>query len=174
MLKTIDPRSAAECLRGGEAVLVDVRGAAEHARERIPGAMLVPLSELDRDRLAAQIRAGSRVIFHCQSGARTRANADRLAACADGEALILEGGLGAWKASGLPTLLDRSRPIEIQRQVHLAASTLVLLGVILGATVSPWWAGLAAFVGAGLTFSGVTGWCGMAKLLQLMPWNRAA
>jgi hypothetical protein len=28
------------------------------------------------------------------------------------------------------------------------------------------------FVGAGLTFAGISGFCGMAHLLALMPWNR--
>jgi hypothetical protein len=50
----------------------------------------------------------------------------------------------------------------------------VLTGVVLGLFVSPGFFGLSAFVGAGLTFAGATGWCGMAKLLAVMPWNRAA
>ncbi|MDG6745875.1 DUF2892 domain-containing protein [Staphylococcus aureus] len=33
---------------------------------------------------------------------------------------------------------------------------------------------MSAFVGAGLMFAGVTGWCGMANLLRVMPWNRRA
>ncbi|WP_245586965.1 YgaP-like transmembrane domain [Pelistega indica] len=28
------------------------------------------------------------------------------------------------------------------------------------------------FVGAGLLFAGITGFCGLARLLQGMPWNR--
>ncbi|PLM19864.1 hypothetical protein CWN58_26810, partial [Klebsiella quasipneumoniae] len=31
---------------------------------------------------------------------------------------------------------------------------------------------LSGAVGAGLTFSGITGFCGMARLLAIMPWNR--
>ena len=68
--------------------------------------------------------------------------------------------------------LHRSQPIELQRQVQIAAGSLALLGVILGATVSPLFYALAGLVGAGLTFAGLTGTCGMARLLQLMPWNR--
>ena len=47
-----------------------------------------------------------------------------------------------------------------------------LLGFILGVLVSPWWHALSGFVGAGLLMAGVTGFCGMANLLQVMPWNR--
>ena len=49
---------------------------------------------------------------------------------------------------------------------------MTFLGVILGVWVAPAVLGLSAFVGAGLMFAGISGWCGMAKLLALMPWNR--
>jgi hypothetical protein len=74
----------------------------------------------------------------------------------------------------LPTSLDRSKPIEMQRQVQIVAGGLVLLGLVLAVVVSPWFAALSAFVGAGLVFAGVSGWCGMAKVLAVMPWNRLA
>ena len=49
-----------------------------------------------------------------------------------------------------------------------------MIGVLLGTFVAPGFFGLSAFVGAGLMFAGVTGWCGMANLLRVMPWNRRA
>ena len=60
------------------------------------------------------------------------------------------------------------------RQVQIAAGTLVLLGVILGYLINPAWYGLAGLVGAGLMFAGISGFCGMARLLFLAPWNRTA
>jgi hypothetical protein len=84
---------------------------------------------------------------------------------------VLDGGLIGWKAAGLPTKLDRRQPIELQRQVMIAAGTIVLLGLMLADLVSPWFILLTAFVGCGMVFAGVSGWCGMAKLLRLMPWN---
>jgi len=44
--------------------------------------------------------------------------------------------------------------------------------VFLGYLVTPAFFALSAFVGAGLMFAGATGWCGMARLLRFMPWNR--
>ena len=114
------------------------------------------------------------VIFHCRSGMRTDANAARLAAAAPCEAFLLEGGIEAWRAAGLPVLTDAKAPLEIMRQVQITAGMLVLIGVALSLLVAPAWIGLSAFVGAGLTFAGATGWCGMAKLLAMMPWNRRA
>jgi hypothetical protein len=112
------------------------------------------------------------VIFHCRSGARTAANAQRLAAATDCQAYLLEGGIDAWKKAGLPVAIDRRQPIEIMRQVQITAGSLVVLGVVLGLLAAPAFLALSAFVGAGLVFAGVTGWCGMARLLALMPWNR--
>jgi hypothetical protein len=54
----------------------------------------------------------------------------------------------------------------------LIAGTMVLTGVILGAFVNPWFLALVAFFGAGLTFAGATGTCGLALVLFKMPWNR--
>ena len=51
-------------------------------------------------------------------------------------------------------------------------TTLVLAGILLGIWVAPAFLALSGFVGAGLMFAGLSGWCGMAKLLGLMPWNR--
>ena len=82
--------------------------------------------------------------------------------------------LDAWTAAGLPVEEDRNAPLELMRQVQIAAGLLVLTGVGLGFAASPAFFGLAGFVGAGLTFAGATGWCGMAKLLAAMPWNRPA
>lgn len=171
-LKTISPERAAELVRAG-AVLVDVRDADEHARERIPGARHHALTSIDRDSPA---RSGDDVlIFHCRSGARTMGNAARLAAAAeDCEVYILDGGLEAWKKAGLPVALDRSQPIDIIRQVQIAAGSLVLLGVVFGALVTPAFYALSGFVGAGLLFAGVSGFCGMARLLGVMPWNKRA
>lgn len=166
-LQSITPERAAALLAEG-AVLVDVREADEVARERIPGAHHHALSTL-----GGGLGNGERaVIFHCRSGNRTQVNADRLAAAATCEAFILEGGLQAWKAAGLPVTMDRSQPIEIIRQVQIAAGSLVLLGIALGLLVAPAFHALAAFVGTGLVFAGATGTCGMARLLAHMPWNR--
>ena len=87
---------------------------------------------------------------------------------------MLGGGIAAWKAAGLPVLRDHRKPIEMMRQVQIVAGILVLIGVGLGATVDPKFFALSGFVGAGLVFAGATGTCGMARLLALAPWNKAA
>ena len=168
-LPTISPQAARQLIEQG-AVLVDVRELDEHRRERVPGARHEALSRL------APIDAGSAqaIVFHCRSGARTQANAGRLADVAGCDAYVLEGGIEAWKKAGLPVTTDRKQPIELMRQVQISAGGLVLIGVVLALTVAPAFIALSAFVGAGLVFAGVSGWCGMTRVLALMPWNRPA
>jgi len=172
-LATLSPTEARRLLDEG-ALLVDIREADEHARENIPGTRLAPLSRLDQTDLA--IPEGQPVIFHCRSGARTQGNAARLSATAGTacEAFILEGGIDAWKKAGLPVTVDRRQPLELQRQVQIGAGSMALLGTMLGLFVSPWFFAIPAFVGAGLTMAGITGFCGMARILKKAPWNRAA
>ncbi len=171
----LNPMSALELkqrLDSGQAVLIDVRETDEHAREHVLGARLAPLSAIDAhdfDRDHDKV-----AVFHCRSGMRTQANAAKLIARGFHEAYYLDGGIEAWKAAGLPVHTNARAPLEIMRQVQIAAGSLVLLGVILGALVNPVFFGLSAFVGAGLTFAGATGWCGMAMLLKTMPWNRGS
>ncbi len=169
---TVSPKEAKRRLDEGSAILVDIRDPSEFAREHILGARLVPLSGLDTHDFDRERASGKGVIFHCQSGRRTVANAAQLIATGFKDVYVLEGGLNAWRGAGLPSHLDRSKPIELQRQVQIAAGSLVVLGVVLAALVSPWFVLMSAFVGGGLVFAGVTGTCGMARLLMLMPWNR--
>lgn len=168
-LRCISAEKAKELLETG-ALLVDIRGADEYARERIPAARNVPITAFDP---AAVRQAGaSAVIFHCRSGARTNSHQATLASCVDRDAYILEGGIDAWKRAGLPVELDRKQPLELMRQVQIAAGGMVVIGAALGATVHPAFHGLSAFVGAGLVFAGTTGICALARALKLLPWNR--
>ncbi len=170
-LATITPARAAEMLRSGEGVLVDIREADERARAHIPGSAHLPLSRLAEAELA--VRAGQPVIFHCASGARTAQNAARLGERAGGcEAFIIEGGIAAWRSAGLPVAENRKAPLPIMRQVQITAGSLVVLGVLLGTLLAPGFYLLSGFVGAGLVFAGLSGNCPMANLLAAMPWNR--
>jgi len=99
-LTKIKPADLAEGLKTGRFHLIDIREPEEHAREHIPGAVLIPLSRLEE--ADVKLEADCTAVFHCKSGMRTELNCIRLAARVDGDALILEGGLEAWKQAGFP------------------------------------------------------------------------
>ncbi|MEO5706739.1 MAG: rhodanese family protein [Alteraurantiacibacter sp.] len=169
-LITLTPAEVAARLRAGKAILVDIRDPDEFARRHIMGAQSVPLSTFEQAHLALDPEQD--VIFTCRTGMRTGANCDRLAARVVGDAFVLEGGVDGWAKAGLPVAADANAPLEIIRQVQIAAGSLVLIGVVLGFLLSPAWFGLAGFVGAGLVFAGASGNCAMASLLQMAPWNK--
>lgn len=168
----LNVRDAKRLLDEGQAVLIDIRSANEFAREHISGARLVPLEAIGAHEFDRERGSGKAAVFHCQSGQRTSANAARLIAAGFKEAYALEGGLNAWREAGLPIHIDRSKPIDLMRQVQITAGSLVLAGVLLAWLVSPWFVLLSGFVGGGLVFAGVTGTCTMARILSWMPWNR--
>jgi rhodanese-related sulfurtransferase len=169
--RSISPVELWSALADDRAVLVDVREPVEFAGERIAGALSMPLSRFDTQALPTS-SADRPVVFYCQSGNRSNQAAAQLIATGWGPVIDLEGGLNHWKAAGYPVQVDRRAPISLMRQVQIVAGSLVLLGTLLGAFVSPWFLVLSGFVGAGLMFAGITNTCGLAMLLAQLPYNR--
>lgn len=167
-LPHISPADAKLLLDNG-AILIDIRDTDEHARERIPHARNVPLSKLCDSPVG---QAGTTIVYHCRSGNRTRMNSPLLAKATEADAFILDGGIDAWKKAGLPVAIDVKQPIEMMRQVQIAAGGMALAGVLLGFAMHPAFFAVSGAVGAGLMFAGMTGTCAMARILKHMPWNR--
>lgn len=167
-LLTISSREAHA--RRNDVLLLDVRTPAEFTDAHIEGAHLSPLQELNPAEVASRLQGKTSCILVCGSGNRARKAAEKLLASGIAPLSVLEGGMKAWQAEGLPVIQGK-KTISLERQVRIAAGSLVLLGALLGYFVNPHWLGLSAFVGAGLIFSGVTDTCGMALVLARMPWN---
>jgi rhodanese-related sulfurtransferase len=166
---TIDATRAHALVKAG-AILVDIRDHDEHAREYIAAARHIPLSKLCESDVKSQ---GRPLIYHCKSGNRTRMNAELLLKASDAPVHVLEGGIEGWKAAGLSVVTDKKQPIEMMRQVQIAAGGMALVGAVLGYLAHPTFHAVSGAVGAGLVFAGITGSCAMARLLKAMPWNRA-
>ena len=159
--------------RGERVDLIDVRTPVEFGEVHAVCAHNIPLDALDpsevlRDRGAAADRP---LYVVCRSGARGKQACEKFIAAGYANVVNVEGGTLAWVEAGLPVVRGK-KTVSLERQVRIAAGSLVLLGVALGWLVHPGFFGLAAFVGAGLVFAGVTDTCGMGLLLARMPWNR--
>ena len=155
----------------GSQLLLDVRTAAEFEDSHIHGAVLHPLSDLNPGRVKELASSHAQCFLVCGSGGRARQAYDRLKDSGIQNLRVLEGGMRAWEASGNPTIKGR-KTISLERQVRIAAGSLVLLGVILGYTSSSAFFALSGLIGAGLIFAGITDTCGMGMMLAKMPWNR--
>lgn len=173
----IDAQNFAAVRQQGQVrFLIDVRSPAEFRNLHIAGARNVPLDQLNAKALAEQLRQeglqqGGELYLICQSGQRAKRAAETLQQLLPG-VQVIDGGTQACVACGLPTEQQTGGVISIQRQVQISAGSLILLGSALGTWVHPGWYALPAFVGAGLTFAGLSNTCGMALLLARMPWNR--
>ena len=165
---TVDPATLQQWLNDGSAILVDVREPAEYRASHIRQARLMPLSGLD----AGALPRSHKIVVHCVKGGRGDAACEKLLKQEPGlEVFNLEGGLEAWMRAGLSVERGEQRALPLDRQAQLAAGILLLIGVALTLLVHPGFIWLAAFIGGGLTVAGLTGFCGMARLLARMPWN---
>ncbi len=160
-------------LSAGDGItLLDVRTPAEYDEVHIPGSKLLPLDRLDPGSAGSLHQGAGPCVLICRTGGRAAQAARKLEGKIP-QVAVLEGGVQAWTAAGYPVNRGRAA-VSLERQVRIAAGTLVLLGVLLSLLVHPGWVALSAFVGAGLVFAGATDWCGMGLLLARMPWNRRA
>ncbi len=175
-MKLVTPRQAREWIAAGEAVLIDVREPEEFRSEHIASALSLPLSEVGNLTRVLSVPAGRKVVFQCLKGGRGQQACERLVAEEGSEYPVfnLEGGITAWKAEGLPVVGTAAPRLTIFRQVQIVVGFLVLLSVLAGFFISPAGFVVAGLFGAALAFAGISGWCGMAKLLNLMPWNQPA
>jgi rhodanese-related sulfurtransferase len=170
-LKTITPLEAKAWLDRNEAVLLDVREAAEYKATHILGSHWIPLGQIS----AARLPRGhhKKILIHCQAGKRgEKACTTLMAEQSDLDVYNIEGGLNAWAAAGLP--MQTGTVLPLNRQVQVAVGLLLVLFTVAGFGVHPVFHILAGLMGLGLINAGVTGWCGMATVLAKMPWNRGS
>ncbi|MFJ8057477.1 rhodanese-like domain-containing protein [Streptomyces sp. NPDC096142] len=153
--------------------VIDVRTPGEYASGHLPGAHNIPLDHL-RTALPALRTAAARgtLLLVCASGNRSTTARTELAA-ADIPATALTGGTTAWAGEGRPLHRpDNASPgWPMERQVRLAAGSLVVLGLAAG---TRWWPArwFSAAIGGGLVLSAATDTCGMAAALAKFPHNQ--
>lgn len=168
----IQPKQLNQDLQSGKRVtLIDVRTPAEHGEIHLTGSTLMPLDRLDLAAVKTAAEQADACVLICRSGKRAEQALQKLRAAGCENIVILEGGVTAWDAAGLPVNRGR-KALSLDRQVRIAAGFMALSGVILGTWVHPGFYGVSAFVGAGLMIAGITDWCGMAMILAKMPWNQ--
>jgi len=157
---------------GKRITLIDVRTPVEHSEMRIAGSVLMPLDRLNPTEAKSAAAGAEHCVLICHGGKRAEQAFQKLQAAGCENLAVLEGGVSAWESAGLPLERSARNGLPLMRQVQLIIGVLALTGSILALTVHKNFALMPAFLGAGLTMAGSTGWCGLAILLSKMPWNR--
>ena len=173
-MTTIPPRRLYDRLQKGEKLhVLDVRTPEEYAEVHVTGAHLAPLDWLDATKLSTLngFAKDQPLYILCRSGSRAKQAAEKLEKSGYQRCVVVEGGTMAWADAQLPVIRGTSKVISLERQVRIAAGTIVLGGVLLAYFVNPAFIWLSGFIGAGLTFAGITDRCGMGMLIARMPWN---
>ncbi len=152
--------------------VIDVRTEAEFAECHVAGAKLYPLQDFNIQGVLEDAGESDQIFVLCKAGGRAKQAAEKLAKVARQSVFVVSGGTDACVNIDVPHVVGKAS-MSLERQVRIAAGTLVVLGVVTGAMLHPGFFGVAAFVGAGLVFAGVTDTCAMGMILARMPWNKS-
>jgi rhodanese-related sulfurtransferase len=144
---------------------LDIRSEADHQAQAIGGSCLLQPEQLE------QVSA-AQVLVYCQGGIRTGMHQARWGKIDNKEIFILEGGINRWLSDGKETTGEPNNTLPMQRQVFITVGVLLLIFSLMAVALSSSFAYATLFIGAGLTLAGATGFCGMARVLALAPWNK--
>lgn len=168
--KTISCAEAKQ-LQAENSVFIDVREPAEFRACHIANAKLIPLGQINAEKIS--MHQSQNLIIYCQKGVRGNKACQKLIKQNNQLKLFnIEGGIDAWLAVNYPTQQEPSNVLALDRQVQITIGIMVLLFSLLGYFYSPSFNFAAAFIGIGLIFAGISGFCGLARILALAPWNK--
>jgi rhodanese-related sulfurtransferase len=152
-------------------MVLDVRTPGEFDTVHIRGSYNVPLDLLTEHTGELADHLPGHVVLVCQSGTRASQACQKLDAAGFGAAEVLDGGIAGYESAGGDVVRQGTR-WDMNRQVRMAAGSLVLVGTLAGQLVHRRLGLLAGAIGAGLAYSAISDSCAMASVLARMPWNR--
>ncbi len=166
-MQNISPADLKELLQKDTVLLIDVREAFEHSAKRIAGSVNMPSTSFSE--VGLQNPQNKTIVFHCKGGTRSASVISKMQnkACYN-----LEGGIEAWIAQGFDVETSGKKTMALDRQVQLSIGSILLICFALIYFVSVKFAFAVLFVGLGLCFAGITGFCGLAIILAKAPWNK--
>ena len=180
MVATITAQQLLDMNRKGEKIdLIDVRTPAEYREVHVDFARSVPLDKLDPKAMHADRTSNGAtppLYVICRSGSRSRQACEKLIDAGLTNVVSVEGGTQACEAAGLPVVRGK-KTMSLDRQVRIVIGSMVLTGVGMAFfgddAVESIGFGLAAFMGAGLVFAGISDTCALAMVIAKLPWNQS-
>lgn len=172
-IQSMGPDQLRERVASGQEIpLIDVRTPLEFREIHATCARNLPLDKLTPSEIANLRNEFNDTLYViCKSGGRSKQACEKMMAAGLSNVVSIEGGTVAWEQAGLPVVRGR-KAMSLERQVRIAAGSIVVIGLVLSQLLHPYFFWLSGFVGAGLIFAGITDTCGMGLLLARMPWNQ--
>lgn len=169
-IRKISAEEFRACQKDPTRCIIDVRDRQEFAAGS-EAQVCWPVSEINGETLSEFVREtklspDKTVVLLCARGMRASQAAEKLRPLIPNPIAVVEGGRAALATGSTQTM-------SIERQVRIAAGSVVLLGVVGSTLVHPALIAISAFVACGLIFAGITDWCGLGLLMMRMPWNQS-
>lgn len=98
----VNTLEATQLMNRENALVIDVRPAAEFAKGHILGARNLPLAEIEQRAGELEKHKAKPVIVHCGDGNRAGGGVALLRKSGFGNVVNLSGGFAAWQQAGLP------------------------------------------------------------------------
>lgn len=166
-MKLINAKDLKILIDKDDVLIIDVREPSEYHSEHIDGAILMPLSTFNTNNLP---QTNKTIVIYCKSGRRGGIACEKIKS---GENIFnLDGGIVTWKEAKYETRMGQKKCMPLDQQVHTVIGFSVLSFSLLAYFININFIFVPMFFGAGLTFAGLTGFCGLAMLLARAPWNK--
>ena len=172
-INDIDSVALKTWLDNNKAVLIDVREVVEYKTCSIPNSINLPLSQITIDQAHLPEYKNKKLVLHCKSCKKSMMACEKLINQGiDFDIWNLSGGIESWKNKNLATISEKNI-LPLERQVQIFIAIFILSGLALNHFFqNPFYLILPLIAGIGLLNAGITGWCGLAKLIAKMPWNK--
>jgi rhodanese-related sulfurtransferase len=170
-IKKISAEEFRACQKDPAHCVIDVRDLNEFSAGS-EASVCWPVNEINGESTSKFIREqklspDKTVVLLCARGMRAAQAADKLRQLIPNPIAVVEGGHAALAATS-----GKKQMMSIERQVRIAAGSLVLIGIAGSFLLHPLLILISVFIASGLVFAGITDWCGMGLLMMKMPWNR--
>ncbi len=158
-------------------VIIDVREEDEFLAEHVENSINIPLSSFASIAPGILHQLGQvKIIIMCRSGVRAGQALAMIKGLGFGDlhqCEVYEGGILKWKKTGQAVVSRKVKaPLPLMRQVQLVIGTMAVGFGVAAALLDPVYAWGAVFIGCGLLVAGATGFCALANVLAMLPWNK--
>lgn len=99
---SVGPLQATEMVNHRDAVIIDVRSAADFAKGHIINALNIPMNGFKNQLATLNKHKGKPIIVNCRSGSQSSMACGQLRKAGFEEVYNLQGGIMAWESANLP------------------------------------------------------------------------